>query len=134
MKEYTMKYLWILRIVGVIILLTGIAAVGYFAYTAGVAQGQTAVPAVAETDGAVLGHAVGSFHPARGLAFFPGLLCLAPLFLAFFIFMPLRMIFGPSRMPMRMHGRWHGCGDSSEVPPPVAEWHRRMHETKKESN
>jgi hypothetical protein len=129
-----MRYLWILRIVGVIILLTGIAAVGYFAYTAGVTQGQTAVPALSETGDAVLGHAGWGFRPARGLALLPGLLCLAPLFLAFFIFMPLRMIFGPHRMQMRMHGRWHGCSDSGAVPPPVEEWHRRMHETKKESD
>jgi hypothetical protein len=129
-----MKYFWILRIVGVIILLTGIAAVGYFAYTAGVAQGQTAVPAAVETGNAAFGHGGWDFHPMRALAFFPLLLCLAPLFLCLFIFMPLRMLFGPHRMQMHMHGRWHGCGGNGEVPPPVEEWHRRMHETKKESN
>jgi hypothetical protein len=126
-----MKYLWILRIVAVIVLLTGIAAVGYFAFTAGVAQGQTAVPAAAETGSAELWRAGWGFHPGRGLMFFPALLCLAPLFLGFFICMPLRMLFGPHRMPMHMHGRRQDgecCGD---VPPPIEEWHRRMHEEKK---
>jgi hypothetical protein len=129
-----MKYLWILRVVGVIILLTGIAAVGYFAFTAGVAQGQTAVPAVVETGDTVFGHAGWGFHPMRGLAFFPALICLAPLFLVFFIFMPLRMLFGPHRMQMHMHGRWRNGGCGEDVPPPVEEWHRRMHETKKEND
>jgi hypothetical protein len=129
-----MKYLWILRIVGVIILLTGIAAVGYFAYTAGVAQGQTAVPVVAETGSAELWHAGWGSHPVRGLMAFPALLCLAPLFLVFFICMPLRMLFGPHRGHMHMHGRWHDGGCGEDVPPPVQEWHRRMHEEKKDSD
>jgi hypothetical protein len=68
------------------------------------------------------------WHPLAGLVFLPFLLCLVPFFLCLFIFMPLRMIFGPHRMHMHMHGRWHGEEDS--VPPPVEEWHRRMHEKK----
>jgi hypothetical protein len=27
-----------------------------------------------------------------------------------------------------MHGRWHG--EEGSVPPPIEEWHRRMHEKK----
>ncbi|MBN2083652.1 MAG: hypothetical protein JW748_00410 [Anaerolineales bacterium] len=127
-----MKYLWILRIAGVIVLLAGIAAVGYFSYTAGVAQGQTAVPAVVETGDAVPARAGWGFLPMRGMMFFPALLCLAPLFLGFFICMPLRMIFGPHRMLMHMHGRGYDRGYGPDVPPPFAEWHRRMHEEKEE--
>ena len=123
-----MKYLWILRIVGVIILLIGIAAVGYFAYTAGVAQGQTTAPVVFENGHAEVAGAGWGFHPIRALAFLPVLLCLGPLFLIFFICMPMRMLFGPHRMHMHMHGRWHDREDGIGVPPPVAEWHRRMHE------
>jgi hypothetical protein len=120
---------WIIRIVGVVALLIGIAAVGYVAYTAGLAQNQTAVPVVVETGDAVVGHAPWMFHPFRGLAFLPGLLCLAPLFLCCFIFLPLRMIFGPHRPPMHWHSKWHAWGEDMPVPPPVAEWHKRMHET-----
>jgi hypothetical protein len=127
-----MKYSWIFRIVGAIILVIGIAAVGYFAYTAGVAQGQTAAPVVSEAGQTALWHAGRGMHPFAGFAFFPVLLCLAPFFLCLFIFMPLRMIFGPHRMHMHMHGRWHG--EEGEVPPPVEEWHRRMHETKKQGD
>ena len=68
----------------------------------------------------------------HGLAFLPFLLCLAPFFLGLFIFLPIRMIFGPHRM--YMHRRWHGWACGEEVPPPVAEWHRRMHEEKKDDS
>jgi hypothetical protein len=127
-----MKYSWIIRIVGVLVLLVGIAAVGYFAYTAGLAQGQTAAPVTTGADAIGAGHAPWGYHPVRSLAFFPGLLCLAPFFLCLFIFLPLRMVFGSHRMRMHMHGKWHegGCGDG--IPSPVEEWHRRMHETKKQ--
>jgi hypothetical protein len=30
---------------------------------------------------------------------------------------------------MHMHGRWQG--EEGSVPPPVEEWHRRMHEKEK---
>jgi hypothetical protein len=66
------------------------------------------------------------WHPLAGLFFLPFLFCLVPLFLGLFIFLPLRMIFGPHRMHMHLHGRW--TGEEGSVPPPVEEWHRRMHE------
>jgi uncharacterized membrane protein len=118
-----MKNYWILRVLGALVLLVGIVAVGYVAYNAGLAQSQSVVPAaqyVAPWHGGMEGHAWG------GLLALPFLLCLVPFFLIFFIFMPLRMIFGSHRMHMHMHGRWHG--EEGEVPSPVEEWHRRMHE------
>ena len=124
------SWIWVLRIAGAVILVIGIAAIGYAAYTAGLAQGQTAAPVVVETGETGVVHAPWIFHPFRGLMVFPGLLCLAPFLLCFFIFLPLRMIFGPHRPPMHWHSRWHECGEGMPVPPPVAEWHRRMHETK----
>ncbi len=123
-----MKHLWIVRIIGVIVILIGIAAVGYFAYTAGIAQGQAAVPAAPASGEVEAWHGGWGFHHP-GLFFSPGLLCLVPLFLIFFICLPLRMVFGGPRMHMHMHGRWHG--EEGEVPPPFAEWHRRAHEGKK---
>ena len=114
----------LMRAIGAIVLLIGIAAVGFIAYNAGVAQGQTVAPAVqslAPWRGGMVG------HPLAGLIFLPFLFCLVPLFLGFFIFLPMRMMFGAHRM--HMHGRWHG-GEEGEgsVPPPIEEWHRRMHE------
>jgi hypothetical protein len=118
-----MKNYWFLRVLGAIVLLVGIVAVGYVAYNAGLAQGQTAVPAVQSV---APWHGGMEWHPFAGLIFLPFLLCLVPLFLCLFIFLPLRMIFGPHRMRMHMHGRWHG--EEGEIPSPVEEWHRRMHE------
>jgi hypothetical protein len=118
-----MRNLWILRVLGVIVLLIGIVAVGVVAYNAGVSQAQTAVPAaqmIAPWRGGM------EWHPLAGLFFLPFLFCLVPLFLGLFIFLPLRMIFGPHRMHMHMHGHWNG--EEGSVPPPVEEWHRRMHE------
>ena len=127
---------WLVRIVGVVILVIGIAAIGYAAYTTGVSQGQAAAPVAIEVEGTGAWQAPWGMHPFRGMAFFPGLFCLAPFFLCLFIFLPLRMIFGSPRpmfgppwLHMRMHGRWHDCGD--EVPSPFEEWHRHMHEDKK---
>jgi hypothetical protein len=116
---------WILRVIGAIVLLVGIVAVGYVAYNAGLAQVQTAVPA-AQNIGPW--HGGPEWHPLGGLLLLPLLLCLVPFFLCFFIFMPLRLIFGPHRMHMRMHGRCHG--EEGDVPPPFEEWHRRVHEKK----
>lgn len=127
-----MKYSWVVRILGVIILVIGIAAVGYFAYTAGLDQAQTAAPVISAVEESAPLHTSWGLHPFRGLAFFPLLLCLAPFFLCLFIFLPLRMIFGPHRMHMHMHGRWHD--EECEVPPPFEEWHRHMHETKKQGD
>jgi hypothetical protein len=117
---------WILRVIGGIVLLVGIVAVGYVAYNAGLAQSQPAVSAaqyVAPWHGGMEWHRLGGFMAV------PFLLCLVPFFLGFFILLPLRLIFGPHRMHMmHMHGRWHG--EEGDVPPPVEEWHRRMHEKK----
>jgi hypothetical protein len=121
-----MKNYWIFRVLGALVLLVGIAAVGYVAYNAGLAHGQTAVPA-AQLVAPM--YRSGEWHGMPGLSVLPFLLCLAPFFLCFFIFLPLRMIFGPHRMHMmHMHGRWHG--EEGDVPPPFEEWHRRAHEKK----
>lgn len=122
-----MKNYWIFRVLGALVLLVGIAAVGFIAYNAGLAQGQTVVPAAQVV--APMFRGGSEWHGMSGLMFLPFLLCLVPFFLGFFILLPLRMIFGPHRMHMmHMHGRWHG--EEGDVPSPVEEWHRRMHEKK----
>jgi hypothetical protein len=59
--------------------------------------------------------------------FFPFLLCAAPFLFGFFILLPMRILFG--HHPMMM-GHFRRCHEEGFVPPPVEEWHRRMHETK----
>jgi len=120
-----MKYSWIIRLVGAVFLLAGIAAVGYLAYTAGLAHGQTVT---VDADAVAAGQVPWGWRPVHGSAFFPALLCLAPFFLCMFIFLPLRMVFGPHHPRMHRHGMWHGYCREEKVPSPVAEWHRRLHE------
>jgi hypothetical protein len=119
-------HFWGLRLFGALLLIAGIVAIGVLAYNAGITQGQTAAPVQVETvphGGAIWG------SPFHWLFAAPFLLCLVPLFLCMFVFMPLRLAFGPRRhMHMRHHWHW----DDGEVPPPIAEMHRRMHETKPE--
>lgn len=118
-----MQNYWIFRVLGAILLVIGIIAVAIFAFNIGLTQGQTAVPAAT---GAELAHGTGWWHPAQLLLFSPLLLCLIPMFLCMFVFMPFRLMFGPRRPHMHMHGRWH-C-EEGDVPSPVQEWHRHMHE------
>jgi hypothetical protein len=119
-----MQIHWFFRFLGVILLLVGIVAIAGVAYNAGLTQAQGTVPA--ET-AAVYPHAFG-WAPMHWMAVLPFLLCLVPFFLGFFIFLPLRMIFGPRRHPwhMHMHGRWHG--EEGEIPEPVRKFHARLHE------
>jgi hypothetical protein len=122
-----MKNSWVWRVVGALILLAVIAAVGIFAYNAGLAQGQAS---------ALAPHAGAFGWGARtlGLGVLPGLILFPILFFAglfflwIFVFLPLRLIFGPYRM--RMHGRWHA--EEGGVPPFFEEWHRKAHENKPE--
>jgi hypothetical protein len=124
-KESPMKNLWIWRLIGALILLIAFVAVGFLAYHAGLAQGQTAL---APHNGApVLWRREAAGGLLSGLILVPFLLLGGLFFLSVFVFLPLRMIFGPYRMHLR--GRWH-TGEKG-VPPAFEEWHRRAHEAKK---
>jgi hypothetical protein len=118
-----MQNQWIFRVLGAILLVIGIVAAAVFAYNLGLNQAQTAVAAPAE--GPTV-HGMGWWNPGHLLLFSPFLLCLIPMFLGLFVFFPMRLLFGPRRPHMHMHGRWH-C-EESEVPFPIREWHRHMHE------
>jgi hypothetical protein len=125
----------IFRIIMALVLLGALAAIGVFAYNAGVAQGMSAsLPAPASGSGtAPMPYPYyGYWHPYP----FFGFGCfglLVPLFLLFLVFAAFRGLFwhGP-RHWRRMHaGPWgtpRSAAHGSEVPPMVAEWHRRMYE------
>jgi hypothetical protein len=117
---------WIFRVVGIVLLLIGIAVVAGLAYSAGLAQ--TFIPPAAETAPVVNPHWFAGPH-GHGLFALPFLLCLAPIFLGLFICLPLRLVFGHGPRPMHMH-RFGRCGEG-EVPEPLREMHRRLHETEK---
>jgi hypothetical protein len=123
--EANMKNYWLIRLLGVLVLLFGIALIGYAAYAAGVAQGHAAQLAAPAGERIVFLHRGEMWNPLPGLLFLPILLFLAFLFLNLFVFIPLRMIFGAHRMPR--FGRWNG--EAGKVPAPFEEWHKRMHES-----
>ena len=130
----------VLRIVAGLVLLAAIAGIAFFAYQAGVTHAGTAniqVPASGTT------YPLMYWHPFFGFGLF-GLFI--GLFLICLAFSALRlMLFGPrwGWRHMRHSMRWHGMDEHAaeghdrmgrhgpwgeDVPPMVAEWHRRMHE------
>ena len=131
------------RIFAGLVLLAAIAGIAFFAYSAGRAT-NAQLPVVQQSNQPNQYYSNG-FHFWGPFPFF-GLGCFVPLlglFLICLAFNAMRhMIWGPRwgwhRMyrhghwgeegPMGQHGPWSGKDDRS-VPPMVAEWHRRMHET-----
>ncbi len=118
------------RVIAGLVLLAAIAGIAYFAYTAGVSQGQAinlvnsgSLPQGAER------FAYGfPFYPMMGFgAFgvFGFLRCLIPLFLFFLIFSIFRHLMWGGRRMMHGYGHWNREGG---VPPMFDEWHRRAHE------
>jgi hypothetical protein len=121
-----------LRIAGAVLLtlllVGGAAALGYMAYSAGVAQGAAQAGAqIAPSAGPVPSYGypmVG--YPPFGFGF---LWCLGPLFFLFFLFFALRLVFGG----WRHHGPWgwKGGWGSDEMKnhwrERAEQWHREMH-------
>ena len=113
----------------VLVLVGAIAGLGVFAYRAGFTQG------AAESAQLMAGAAPAMFYPYYGMwyggPFYGFLMCLAPLFLLFVAFIALRGLFWHGRGGWRrMHfGPWSRHEWKEGVPPPVAEWHRKMHES-----
>ena len=113
-----------------LLLVGGAAALGYMAYSAGVAQGaaqegvQVVAPAAAPMP--YYGYPVYGFHP------YGFLWCLGPLFFVFLLFFAMRLAFGGWR---RHHGPWGWGGGplgSEEMRnhwrEKAEQWHREMHE------
>ncbi|MGE5252104.1 MAG: hypothetical protein ACM3QS_18010 [Bacteroidota bacterium] len=118
-----------LRLVAALVLIAAVAAVGFFAYNAGVAHGSpiTIQSPSGQTGQAPYPYYGYPFHRPWGFGFgFLG--CLVPLFLFFIIFGAFRfLLWGPRWGHMR-HGYWgRGGWSESGVPPMFEEWHKRAH-------
>ena len=118
-----MRNLWILRVLGAIVLLIGVVAVGVIAYNAGVAQGQTVVPAVA------IHRTVAGRHGRACVwrADLPAVPVLPRAALPVLLHLPafaddLRAAPDGDAYARALRG------EEGSVPPPFEEWHRRMHE------
>lgn len=129
----------VFRIVAGLVLLAAIAGIAFFAYNAGVAHGTTvnleAPAAQSGTQPLPYYYGFGMHGMPWHVTPFFGFGCfgiLVPLFLLFLAFGAMRhMLWGPRWWGYRMHrhGHWGEKGPwGDEVPPMVAEWHRRMHE------
>ena len=133
-----------LRIVAALVLIAAIAAIGFFAFQAGIAQGSPITIEAPSGESAPLpqpyyGYGYGMpFHRPWGFGFgcFGPLLALFLLFLAFKAFRV--MLWGP-RWGWGQRGGYGPWGRRWEngVPPMFDEWHKRAHgeqpEEKKES-
>lgn len=118
-----------LRVVSGLVLLAVIAAIGFFAFQAGVAKGSPitieapsgkSVPAPYPYYG--YGYGMRYHHP-----FGFGFGCLIPIFAVFLLIIALKsfrvMMWGPRWGWGHRHGHWGERG----VPPMFEEWHKRAH-------
>ncbi len=126
----------IFKTILVLVLIGAIVGLGFYAYQLGVAQG------VAHTTAVTPGTAPTAPVPYYGMWYYPPfygfgfLYCLVPFFLFFLLFAAVRGLFWHGRPGWR---RWHygpwgyprngeGTDWKENVPPMVAEWHRKLHE------
>ena len=118
-----------LRILSAVVVVAAVAAIGYLAFGAGVAQGA----------GSSLAAVAPGQPGAHGAPFFwrpfpfLGFGCFAPLFALFLLFIALRAVsflFGGPRWAhwgQMRHGWRHGWDEEDGVPPRFREWHDRVH-------
>lgn len=124
----------VFRLIGAVLLIALLVAGGTFVYRAGVAQGVTQAPEVAEAiqqsaeDGnpnPMFNRGYGYGYPFHnGFGFFPFGFCFSILLL-FFFFGMLRFIFRPWAWGKHGHGHW-GKWEGG-FPPKFDEWHKRAH-------
>jgi len=127
-----------LRIAGAVLLtlllVGGAAALGYMAYTAGVAQGaaqsgvQVVTPAVSSAVAPMpyYGYPAYWYHPF-GFGF---LGCLVPLFFLFLFFFAMRLAFGGfghHHGPWGWRGRWGSEEMRESFRQKAEEWHKQQH-------
>lgn len=125
-----------LRIIAVLVLLAAVAAIGFLAYQAGVAQGSPV------TIQAPSGESVPApyLYPYYGMPFYRpwgfGFGCFGILIAFFLFFLALKAfrfaLWGP-RWGWGGHGPWRHGWDG-DVPPRFEEWHKRVHGEQPEEN
>lgn len=111
------------RVLFALLIIAGIAGIGFYGYQLGLAQGAAhSVPAAAGA-AAVPGPYYWYPHP-----FFPfwGFGCLVPLLILLVIFGAARAMFWRGHMMGR--GGWRNHWGENGVPPMFEEWHKRAHE------
>ena len=120
------------RILFGLVLFLAIAGIALIAFNAGVNRGAVVNPAPTIQNG-------GQSNPVYAVPYgwpFPffGFGCFVPLALIFLLFLAFgaarRMIWGPRLSWRRMHhgyAPWGDRGTGEEIPPMLAELHRRMH-------
>jgi hypothetical protein len=118
-----------LRVISGLVLLAVIAAIAFFAFQAGVAQGSpiTIQAPSGESVPAPMPHyGYGYGMPFRGHHFGFGFGCLGPIFAVFLLVLALksfRMMMWGSRWGWGHRGHWGEHG----VPPMFEEWHKKIH-------
>ena len=126
----------IARVVSGLVLIAAIAAIGFFAFNAGVAKGSPVMIQApsGETSPAPIPYPYPYYgYPVHhGFGFGWGLGLFGLLIPLFFLFVALRafrfMLWGGHRgHMMHGHGPW-SMGGQEGVPPMFAEWHKRLHE------
>jgi hypothetical protein len=128
----------VMRVVSALVLLAAVAAIGYLAFNAGIAQGAAGIAqGQIQVQPGSVPHAYYA-SPFYGHHFL-GLGCLGPLLVLFLICMALRamscLFWGPRWGHHghwgHMHGPWKDRGNSEcGAPPMFQEWHARMHAEK----
>ncbi|HMK07962.1 MAG TPA: hypothetical protein VK449_02925 [Anaerolineales bacterium] len=122
-----------LRIAGAVLLtlliVGGVAALGYMAYSAGVAQGasQTGVQVVAPAAAAPMPY---YGYPPYWFQPFGFLWCLAPFFFLFMLFFAMRLAFGGfghRHGPWGWRGRWGSDEMREHLRQKADEWHKEQH-------
>jgi hypothetical protein len=134
---------FVFRLIAVLVLIGLVAAGGYFVYQAGIAQGVSQAPEVAESieraaeggQGAPVMPMYGYGYPYRGFGyphhfgFFPlGGICFSIFFIFLFLGLLRFIFFRPWHRGWGYHG-YHGPWGKWEggVPPMFDEWHKRAH-------
>ena len=131
-----------LRIVSALILVAALAGIAFFAFRAGVAQGS---PITIEAPD---GQTVPAPYPFYGYGYGPrfhhpfgfGFGCFGPLLALFLLFVALKsfrlLFWGPrwgwGHHPMHGRGPWSRHWENG-VPPMFDEWHKKAHESPRES-
>jgi hypothetical protein len=128
----------IFKVIMALVLLGALVGIGAYAYNAGIAQGMlVSLPAPANGSGtAPQPYPYFAYRHASPFFGFGGFGCfgvLIPLFLLFLVFGAFRALFwnGSRRWHTLHTGPWGRSPydkAGGNIPPMVAEWHRRMHE------